>query len=71
MKSSILSLTSHSWSQPAIDGEFLPVAGASAWVMKTNPNLRERVILIVIDENGVLGPTSSLHGVMHDTDEAR
>jgi len=37
-----------------IDGEFLPVAGTSAWVMKTNPNLLERVILIVFDEKGVL-----------------
>lgn len=37
-----------------IDGEFLPVAGTSAWVMKTNPNLLERVILIVFDGNGVL-----------------
>jgi len=37
-----------------IDGEFLPVAGTSAWVMKTNPHLLERVILTVFNGNGVL-----------------
>ena len=37
-----------------IDGELLPVTGTSAWVMKTNPNLQERLVLIVFDDNGVL-----------------
>jgi hypothetical protein len=37
-----------------IDGEFLPVTGTSAWVMKTNPKLEERLILIVFDDNGLL-----------------
>ena len=37
-----------------IDGEFLPVADTPAWVMKTNPELQEQLILYVFDDKGLL-----------------